>query len=84
MDTKKSFFGVHMNFREPKPGDYVEKLSKKKWKNADSSEQRRIAVALSLRVWILLHNIVKNVISYPWTPRIHFLEFIWISESQNP
>ena len=38
MDTKNSFFGVHMNIWEPKPLDYVEKLSNQKWKNADSSE----------------------------------------------
>ena len=39
-------------------------------------EQRRIATIYWLTVEILLHIHVEEFITYPWTPRTHFLDFI--------
>ena len=54
-----------------------------RWKNADSREQRRIAIAHSLEVQMLFHIHVEDFITYPWTPETQFLEFIWCFESKN-
>jgi hypothetical protein len=37
----------------------------------------------SLAVEMLLHIHIDDFITYPWTPRPHFLEFIGIFESQE-
>ena len=39
-------------------------------------EQRRIATIYLLAVEILLHINVEDFITYPWTLRTHFVDFI--------
>jgi hypothetical protein len=72
-----------MIFWEPKNRDYVLEFQKKKWEGADSRKQRRIAVARSFAIQMLFHICIEYFISYPWTPRTQFLEFIWFFESQK-
>jgi hypothetical protein len=54
----------------------MSKLPKKNEKVQIQGEQRTIAAIYFLAVEILLHTHVEDFITYPWTPKNHFLNFI--------
>ncbi len=54
----------------------MSKLPKKSDKVQIEGEQRRIATTYLFAVEILLHIHVEDFITYLWTPRTHFLDFI--------
>jgi hypothetical protein len=51
-------------------------FQKKGEKMQIQGEQHRISATHFLAVEILLHIHVEDFITYPWTPRTHFLDFI--------
>jgi hypothetical protein len=54
----------------------MSKLPKKSDRVQIEGEQRRIATIDLFAVEILLYIHVEDFITYPWTPRTHFLDFI--------
>ena len=61
---------------ESQKSETMSKLPKKSEKVQIEGEQRRIATIYLFAVEILLHIHVEDFITYLWTPRTHFLDFI--------
>ncbi len=61
---------------ESQKSETMSKLPKKSEKVQIEGEQRRIATIYLFAVEILLHIHVEDFITYLWTPRTQFLDFI--------